>query len=335
MPPLVTIAIPTYNRLNYLKEAVASALAQTYPQVEILISQNPSEDPKVTTAISEWCESLGRQHPQVRYQQNRSNLGLAGNWNALADAAQGEYLTFVGDDDRLLPQFVETLVNSMQSDTLVAFANHYIINTLGDRLEAESYQHTQRYRRDRIAPGLVAHPQAWAWQNSIPIAAALMRTKDVQRLRFREDSNTIDIELFIRLAQEKGSFIFSPAYLSEFRIHEQSTSGAGLRHESVVPYLIALPVSPEVEPYKRESISQGIVNAVSRCLLQGNREQANELLHSGYYPAATRNTPLGLLQNLCTTMPKAFGCNLYRLLHKTKNKVKAPKGNWPRELQGT
>jgi len=316
MAPLVTIAIPTYSRPHYLKEAVASTLAQTYPQVEILISQNPSADPKVTTAISEWCENLERQHAQVRYQQNRSNLGLAANWNALVDAARGEYITFLGDDDRLLPQFVEILVNSIQSDTLVAFANHYIINASGDRLEAESYQYTQRYRRDRITPGLVAHPQAWAWQNSIPIAAALIRTKDVQRLRFREDSNTIDTELFLRLAQEKGSFIFSPNYLSEFRIHEQSSSAAGLYHESLVPYLIALPVSPEVEPYKRESVSRKIVKAISRCLLEGNREQANKLLHSGYYPATARNTPLGLLQNLCTTTPKVFGCNLYRLLHR-------------------
>ena len=40
----VTIGIPTYNRLNYLKEAVSSALAQTYPNIEILISQNPHQE---------------------------------------------------------------------------------------------------------------------------------------------------------------------------------------------------------------------------------------------------------------------------------------------------
>ncbi len=43
MNQLVTVAIPTYSRLNYLKEAVTSALAQTYPNLEILISQDPGK----------------------------------------------------------------------------------------------------------------------------------------------------------------------------------------------------------------------------------------------------------------------------------------------------
>ena len=48
----VTIGIPTYDRLHYLREAVASALAQTYPNIEILISQNPHRDRHIREEIA-------------------------------------------------------------------------------------------------------------------------------------------------------------------------------------------------------------------------------------------------------------------------------------------
>ena len=65
MELLVTIAIPTYLRLNYLQAAVESALAQTYSHIEILISQDPTPvglDP----AIQTWSQTLASQNPKVR-----------------------------------------------------------------------------------------------------------------------------------------------------------------------------------------------------------------------------------------------------------------------------
>ena len=78
--PLVSIAIPTYDRLQYLKEAVASALSQTYERVEVIIG-----DDGPTNSIRAWCETVAMRDARVRYRRNARNLGLAGNWNALAD----------------------------------------------------------------------------------------------------------------------------------------------------------------------------------------------------------------------------------------------------------
>jgi glycosyltransferase involved in cell wall biosynthesis len=319
MKPLVTIAIPTYNRLHYLKEAVQSALTQTYPNIEVLISQDPTKD-GLDESIQIWSQTLVNQNPKVRYRCNSANLGLAGNWNVLADSAQGEYLVIIGDDDRLLPNFVETLVAAVLPSGQVAFSNHYIINTQGEQLQAESYNYTKHYRRDRILPGQLNNPELWVWQNAIPISAALIRTQYVQQLRFKEDLNNPEIELFIRLAQLGGSFIFVPEYLSEYRIHEQTATLTGLRNEKLVNYLLSTPVSSEVEFYKRELVSQLMVNAVSRCLLQGEWRQARYFLRSQYYPHAQRKTSTGLFQALCTILPPFFGCILYRLGHSIKNR---------------
>src|SRR2546423_11420789 len=98
----ITIAIPTFNRLRYLKESVASALSQSYPNIEVLVSDDGSSD-----GTGEWCRDLARADTRFRYQRNQKNLGLAGNWNALADGARGEYMMLLGDDDRLLPNCLE------------------------------------------------------------------------------------------------------------------------------------------------------------------------------------------------------------------------------------
>lgn len=318
MNSLITIAIPTYKRLNYLKEAVHSALAQTYANIEVLIGQDPTPQ-GLDESIQTWSQVLAAQNSKVRYQFNFHNLGLAGNWNALADAAGGKYLVMIGDDDRLLPDFVENLVKVIQAETQVAFSNHYVIDSQGNRLEAESTQLTQNYHRDRLPAGEVMNPEILVWQNAVPMSAALVRTDEIQRLRFKDDLNTPEIELFIRLAQDGGQFVFLPEYLAEYRIHEQAATASGLRVDKLVAYLLPMKVSAEVEPYKQALLSQMMVTGVSRCLMQGEIDQARAFISSQYYPSlqAVKNIRY-LLQKLCTGLPGKLGSELYKLIHWVK-----------------
>lgn len=318
MDILVTIAIPTYKRLSYLKEAVSSALVQTYPNVEILISQDPTHE-GLEPSIQRWSRALAEQNPKVRYQFNSQNLGLAGNWNALADAAQGDYIVTIGDDDRLLPDFVEKLVGAIQPGVKVAFSNHYVINAEGNRLEPESLQFTKMYHRDRLAVGKIRNPEIWVWQNAVPMSAALIRTRDVQRLRFKEDLNTPEIELFIRLAQEGGQFLFCPDYLAEYRVHDQAATASGLKVDKLLTYLLPMEVSDEVETYKQSLLSGMIVTAVSRCLMQGEIDKARELVASKYYPPLYRSTRC-VLQGFCSQLPRKIGSHFYKLIDETKKK---------------
>jgi glycosyltransferase involved in cell wall biosynthesis len=317
--PFVTIAIPTYQRLGYLKIAVESALAQTYPNLEILISQDPTKS-GLAPDIRTWTQNIVNQQSRVRYQANAYNFGLAGNWNAAAAAASGEYIVIIGDDDLLLPGFIETLVNAAQSHPQVIFSNHFIINSEGNRLVEDSYQWTQRYHRDQMPPGLLTLPESWVWQNSIPMLSALIRTETVRHLKFKEDLNTPEIELFLRIAQAGGDFVFVPEYLAEYRVHQQSatSAGRGLRSDKLVNHLLALPVSPEIEQYKQAYLSQVMVNAVSQCLLDGQTKQAQAWLKSQYYPQNHRRRIDGILQYLCATLPGDIGVNIYKQLHSAK-----------------
>ena len=327
MSPLVSIVIPTFDRPDYLHEAVASALAQTYPNIEVLIGDNGAP-----SATRGW-DSVLAGDPRVKYRRNARNLGMSGNFNALADAAQGEFLVAIGDDDRLLPNFVSRLVEEMRPEVRLAFCNHHLIDSRGLRLAAETRKQTRRYGRDKLRPGVLESAQVAAWQQSIAISATLMRTADMRRLRFREDLNTPDAEFFIRLAQEEGPFAFVPDYLVEYRVHPAATTSAGLCSERLVEYLLPLVVTPEVEPYKRKLLGPLIVNAASRCLRGGERERAKGFLRSHYYPRGARmdshlaeraeyTVKLGL-QHLCATLPAAIGCSTYRVLRAAKDWAKS------------
>src|SRR5688572_21415726 len=70
---LVSISIPTYDRLEYLKEAVASARSQTHGKIEILIG-----DDGTSREIEEWSRAISKVDSRVRYQRNKHNLGMAG-----------------------------------------------------------------------------------------------------------------------------------------------------------------------------------------------------------------------------------------------------------------
>ena len=106
MLPLVTIAIPTFNRADsYLSQALQSALKQTYPNLEILVSDNCSTDQ---------TESLltGIADPRIRYFRHETNIGANNNVNFCIEQAKGEYLLILHDDDAIDRDFVETCVKA-------------------------------------------------------------------------------------------------------------------------------------------------------------------------------------------------------------------------------
>lgn len=108
--PLVTIAIPTYNRADgYLREALESALAQAYEHLEIVVVDNASQD-----ATPDYVGSID--DTRLRYIRNPKNLGVNGNFNACIDNARGEYVLVLHDDDSIDPDFITCCMNAVKTD---------------------------------------------------------------------------------------------------------------------------------------------------------------------------------------------------------------------------
>lgn len=105
--PLVTIAIPTYNRAgSYLKQSLSSAINQTYENIEIIVSDNCSTDntEMVIKNVSD---------PRIRYFRQGKNIGANNNFNFCLRQAKGDYFLLLQDDDLIDCDFIETCVKSV------------------------------------------------------------------------------------------------------------------------------------------------------------------------------------------------------------------------------
>jgi GT2 family glycosyltransferase len=317
MNPLVTIAIPTFKRLSMLKEAVLSSISQSYTNIEILIGQDSTSE-GLCIEIKEWVQEISKTHSKVKYFFNERNLGLAGNWNALAESASGEYIIIIGDDDRLLFDTIEKLVTAILPDNNVAFSNHYLIDENGNRLKELSLQNTKRFNRSDLLVGKVKNPAAIIWQNAIPISAALIRTKDVRKLKFKEDLNTPEIEFFLRLANEGASFVFTSDYTVEYRIHPHSATHSGLKVQYLLSYLIPMEVEKDNEIFKRRFIEELIVPSVNLLIKDGLINEGRKLYFSNYYPSNVKRSVKGIVQLICLCLPFRSGVGLLKLSLKMK-----------------
>jgi hypothetical protein len=104
--PLVTIGLPTYNRAGgTLPIALASALAQTYPNVEVVVADNASTD-----GTSRFVQGLG--DPRIRYTRHDRNGSANDNFNFCLAQARGQYFLLLHDDDVIDADFVEVCMRA-------------------------------------------------------------------------------------------------------------------------------------------------------------------------------------------------------------------------------
>jgi Glycosyl transferase family 2 len=109
--PLVSIGLPVRNGERYLGEAVRSALDQEYDRVELVISDNASDD-----GTEEICRAFARSDTRVRYHRQSQNIGLVANFNAVLHLATGTYFKWMGDDDWLTPRYVRLCAEVLEDD---------------------------------------------------------------------------------------------------------------------------------------------------------------------------------------------------------------------------
>lgn len=110
--PLVSILIPTRNRRELLSSALASARGQTYSNLEIIVSDNASED-----GSADLVEEISRSDPRVRCIRHDHDISGLPNFLEVLAEASGSYVKYLCDDDLLAPKAVERLVSPLLSDS--------------------------------------------------------------------------------------------------------------------------------------------------------------------------------------------------------------------------
>lgn len=115
--PLVSAVVPTYNRSLSLIRAIGSIQRQTYPRIEIIVVDDCSSD-NTTETVAGLCDA------RIRYLRHEKNLGGGAARNTGIEAASGDFITFLDDDDEWEPtKTVEQLALLKKYDVVVCTAD--------------------------------------------------------------------------------------------------------------------------------------------------------------------------------------------------------------------
>ena len=118
----LSICIPTYNRAPYLKECLGSILASMSgyeKQVELVISDNASTDD-----TGDVLRTFQETYPWIRYHRNESNIGAERNFRQVATLAQGDHVWVFGDDDKMEPNAVTRVLESIRLGYVLTICNY-------------------------------------------------------------------------------------------------------------------------------------------------------------------------------------------------------------------
>ncbi|MCL1999468.1 MAG: glycosyltransferase [Turicibacter sp.] len=207
---LVSIIIPVYNGSNYLKEAIDSALAQTYKNIEILVINDGSTD-----NTEEIAQSYG---DRIRYFK-KENGGVSTALNMGIENMKGEYFSWLSHDDIYYPNRTELLINALYEDgdmTKLAWGDceNFYENT-GRKVRRGPDEKSTKIT-DSVFPII---------SGFVGGCAILIHRSHFDRVGyFREDLRyTQDIEMWLRMFRGQQS-VYVPHFMHITRIHSEAVS---------------------------------------------------------------------------------------------------------------
>jgi glycosyltransferase involved in cell wall biosynthesis len=216
VPHLVSVLVPSYNSQTYLRECLESALAQTYPRVEIIVVDDGSTDSSLE--IAKRFEAKG---VTVISQSNR---GQSGALNTAFKASTGDYLQYLDADDVLDPRKIEVQVAALQRAGPMAVASgawaRFRFKTSEAVFKPEAVWRDLSpvdWLVESWAGGGMMHVAAWL----IPRNVALIAGPWLETLRWAAN---LDAHFFTRTLLASSRCIFCPEARSFYRSGHASMS---------------------------------------------------------------------------------------------------------------
>lgn len=319
MNSLISICIPTYHRPELLRQAIESCLNQSYPNIEIIISDD-SQDRQ----SEKLCCLLMEAGHSIRYYRNSPSLGQAGNVNRLFDLAQGDRLVLLHDDDLLLPDAIAQMSACWQQypELVACFGKQYIIDTHNQILQDQTDRLNNDYHRTPERAGLQASTLWSAMSAQFPNNAYMILTQAACDTRYEPDGgDACDFEFALRLAQKYAPFYFLNHYTAMYRLTDISVANSVENDAIVSAYraLEMLAVPDDLQTIKTQRLKHLSLLSVHQWLKLGNPQAAKAIYISAYYSWKNRLHPRGILQGFLIICPdglRQIVINLTRALSK-------------------
>ncbi|NBD27308.1 glycosyltransferase family 2 protein [Paenibacillus glycinis] len=217
--PLVSVVIPAYNRPRTLRIALDSVLEQTYPNVEIVVCDDSTDN-----GVQDLMAAYAGGRFRIRYYRNEKNLFLE-NWHKCFDLASGEYINYLMDDDAFHREKLEKMVYFYRAFDDIKLVTSYrqTIDETGTTIPP--LQATVRlYGETRIMDGkLMANAALERCLNVIGEPTTVLFKKADLPERFgvyqgKQYSLLNDLAAWLNLLS-RGRAVYVPEALSYFRLH--------------------------------------------------------------------------------------------------------------------
>lgn len=218
--PLVSVIIPTYNRPDMLPNTLRSILAQSYPNIEIILVNDASEG--VKKLVKEVA-------PKAIYIRHECNKGLAGARNTGIRHASGKYIAYLDDDDIFYPQHVEILVTFLeQNEYKVAYTDAYRAHQVIDKGRYVISKRDIPYSYDFDYDAILVN-------NFVPVLCFMHEKSCIEATEWFDENLTTheDWDLWIRMSR-LFKFAHIPSVTCEFTWRIDGSSMTSSKQEDFV-----------------------------------------------------------------------------------------------------
>ena len=226
--PLVSIVIPAFNRQDIIEETIQCAINQTYKNIEIIITDNDSDD-DTWNVINRAAENDNR----IKAFRNEKNLGPVLNWQSAINKVNGEYIKILWSDDRMSDNFVESSLKMFDSDTAFIISPVTIFNSdNGSTIDNVDYKKILEFSIEDFFDNILFDNYL---NFMVSPGCAIFRTGDVRQalyidvpnkdgLDFKKYGAGNDLLIFLLSAIKYAKLKVNPYATSSFRHHEKSIS---------------------------------------------------------------------------------------------------------------
>ena len=197
--PLVSVYLPTRNRVQLLRRSIQSVLDQDYPRFELLVVDDASTD-ETARAL----ESMASADSRLRCFQNAAPMGGGAARNVAIREARGEFVTGIDDDDLMLPGRLTSLLSGHRDSDAFVCSGFYILHEQAGWYEVRSSTYEEITLAQLLARNVVGNQ-------------ALMRTDRVRDVGAYDETLPAwqDYDLWTRMVLRYGPArrISDPTYI--------------------------------------------------------------------------------------------------------------------------
>jgi len=218
------IALPFYGDVSFLKDAVASILAQTDPNWHLLVVDDGYPD----DSLPAWFAGLN--DDRISYLRNERNLGANGNFQRCLSLLSADYCLVMGADDILEPNFIEVVINtiSRHPNASMIHPGVEIVDEMDNEVSTRSDKVKFKIRNSlEDKQVLFGEPLAASLMkgNWMYFPAITWRTKVVQEIGFRPGFNVCqDLGLAMDVIMQGGQMVLIDDEIFRYRRHLASDS---------------------------------------------------------------------------------------------------------------